>query len=229
MKRILFSALILVLNLVSAPAFSREIPIASQSNTYCSQGDKVLDYYQKLLQKSDGQKIDDAKYLTAAKYFYYQANRLDMSNSHAFIGRARIALLENNTKAAKNNLMIALNIDEMNPKVNFWLGETFFKEGEYTKAIDFYYQAYSHGYRYDYQTNLKLGICYEKLDDVKNSKLHYKNAIKINKGSVEANARLQGLDTIDTSYKDYNKLQEIEAQEEEISPEDIENLNMPAL
>ncbi|MBS4759443.1 MAG: tetratricopeptide repeat protein [Clostridium sp.] len=210
---------------LSNKAFSRETPTASEANTYCVKGDKILNFYEGL-KDTDKRKANQDRYLNAAKYFYYQANRLDMSNQNAFIGRARIALIQGRTRDAKNNLMIALNVNELNPKVNYYLGETFFEEGEYTQAIDFYYFAYSHGYKYDYKINMKLGICYEKLDDIKKARYHYTNAAKINPGDVTAKARLGGLDAINTNYETYNVFQDDSLDsEEDISPEDLKNLH----
>ncbi len=207
MKKILIIIIVLMLNLTSQnltpKAVSRETPAASEANVYCTNGDKILNYYEKLDDKSD--KAKNERYLNAAKYYYYQANRLDMSNQNAFIGRARVALLQGRIRDAKNNLMIALNVNELNPKVNFYLGEAFFEEGEFTQAIDFYHFAYTHGYRYDFRTNLKLGICYEKLDDIAKAKLHYQNAIKADPSSIEAKARLGGLDAINTKYGAYEE------------------------
>ena len=223
MKKILIIFLILTIASINQiacnKAFSRETPAVSDANAYCVKGDKILNYYEGLKDKSNAD-----RYLNAAKYYYYQANRLDMSNQNAFIGRARIALIQGRTRDAKNNLMIALNVNELNPKVNYYLGETFFAEGEYTQAIDFYHFAYSHGYRYDYKTNLKLGICYEKLDDVKKAKYHYKNAAKINPGEVTAKARLGGLDAINTNYEMYNVFQDSSIDDEEIPQEDLKKL-----
>lgn len=174
---------------------ARDLPSQSSANEYCVKGDKILDYYERLKDKSNGQ-----KYLNAAKYYYYQASRVDISNANALIGRARVALYQDRIRDAKNDLMVALNFNEVNPKVSFYLGEAFFQDGDYMEAIDFYSWAYSHGYRYDYKTNLQLGICYEKLDDIKKARKHYTNAINILPASVEAKARLGGLEAINTEY-----------------------------
>ena len=225
MKKIIYLFVILILGFcLSTGGFvlARETPAESEANLNCVKGDKILDYYEKLEDKSNGD-----RYLNAAKYFYYQATRLDLSNQNALIGHARVALYQNRLRDAKNALMMALNFNEVNPRVSYYLGEVFFREGEYTQAIDFYNWAYTHGYKYDYNTNYKLGICYEKLDDVKNAKYHYKNAIKVNPGSVEAKARLGGLDVVSENYKKHEDYkQQEEAEEEPISPEDIKNLNM---
>lgn len=225
MKKIIAVFIIIIaLNLTSGiPVIARELPEESQANEYCVKGDKILDYYQKLEDKRNA-----GKYLNAAKYYYYQASRIDISNQNSLIGIARIALYQGKTRDAKNALMMALNFNEVNPRVSFYLGETFFEEGEYTQAIDFYNWAYSHGYRYDYMTNIKLGICYEKLDDVKKAKYHYKNALKAHPGSVTAQAKLGGLDTINTDYKNINAQMEAQ-QDEEVDAMDLENLNLPNL
>ena len=189
----------------------------SEAVINCQKGDKILNYYEKLQNPPDPN-----RYLNAARYYYYQASRLDLSNPDALVGHARVALHQNRLKDAKNVLMIALNFNEINPKVNYYLGETFFREGEYTQAIDFYNQAYMHGYRYDYKTNYKMGLCYEKMDDIPKAKYHYNNAIKIRPDSMEAVNRLNGLDEINKNYKK-QKTQD----EEEVSTDDIKKLNMP--
>lgn len=179
-----------ITNLAStAPTMAKDLD--KQVGDYCTNGDKILNYYEKLEDKSNG-----PKYLNAAKYYYYQAARLDLSNQNSLIGIARINLFQNKTREAKNVLMIALNYNELNPRVSYYLGEAFFMDGEYTQAIDFYMWAYSHGYRYDHKTNMKLGICYEKLDDVKKAKYHYTNAIKADPNCELAINRLNGLNEI---------------------------------
>ncbi len=230
MKKILIIfILITLISLTNATqnnkAFARNTPAESEASAYCVKGDKIMDYFEKLEDKSNPD-----KYLNAARYYYYQASRIDLSNPNALVGHARVALYQNRLKDAKNVLMMALNFNEINPRVNYYLGETFYREGEYTQAIDFLNQAYTHGYRYDYNTNLKLGICYEKLDDVKMARYHYKNAVKIQPNSIEAAGRLGGLDTIKTNYENYNIFQDTSLDvEEEISPQDLKNLNLPAV
>ena len=90
---------------------------------------------------------------------------------------------------------------------------------------DSYGDAYSNGYRLDYNTNLMLGICYEKMDDVKRAKYHYKNAIKIQPSETEAKMRLQGLDIINTNYTTTDVF--THPQEEEEPLKDIELRSLP--
>ena len=185
-------------------------------------GDKILNYYEKLPDKTD-----QDRFLIAAKYFYFQANKIDISNADALIGRARIALLQNDVRKAKNNLFIALNFDESNPKVLYYLGKTFFQDGDYDDAIKYYSDAYSNGYRLDYNTNLMLGICYEKMDDVKRAKYHYKNAIKIQPSETQAKMRIQGLDIINTNYTTSDVFVHPTGEDEEEPLKDIELRSLP--
>lgn len=206
---------------------AEHIPDVSKANSYCAQGDKILDYYETLKDKTDGE-----KYLKAAKYYYYQASRVDISNQNSLIGIARIALYQGKTRDAKNALMMALNFDETNPRVSYYLGEAFFAEGEYFQAIDFYTWAYNHGYRSHYKTNYKLGVCYEKLNDIEKAELHYQTAIRINPKSTQAKNRLNELHTIDTDYKNI-QTKDIKNparyNDEQIDKNDLEKLNMPNL
>lgn len=196
-----------------------------QAIEYCKKGDKILDYYEKMQNKSNSD-----RYLNAARYYYYQASRLDLSNPNALIGHARVALHQNRLKDAQNVLMIALNFNEQNPKVNYYLGETFFREGEYTQALDFFNQAYNNGFKYDYYTNYKMGLCYEKMDDIKKAKFHYQKAIKIRPESVEAAARLGSIDAVNTEYENYNIFLDSTtgSEDETIDSEDIKILNNSA-
>ena len=176
-------------------------------------------------------KTDAQKYLNAAKYYYYQASRIDLSNQDSFIGMARISLYQGQIRDAKNTLMIALNINENNPKVSYYLGEAFFMEGEYFHAIDFYNWAYSHGYQKDYKTNYKLGVCFEKLDDISKARFHYQNALNTNPSSTQAQKRLKGLDAIDTDYKNIkNKdIKYNEKDSEILNQSDLDKINTPNL
>ena len=207
------------------PIQAETIKDETQANSYCARGDKILNYYEQLTDKKDAQ-----KYLNAAKYYYYQASRVDISNQNSLVGMARISLYQGKTRDAKNALMIALNVDERNPKVSYYIGEAFFMEGEYFQAIDFYTWAYSHGYQKDYNTNFKLGVCYEKLNDIDKAKLHYQNAINARPDSTEAKQRLKGLNTIDTDYKNIkNKDIKNPSEDYKIDKSDLEKLNMPNL
>lgn len=188
------------------------------SKQYCMQADKILRYFNSIKNKT---KSDEQKYLTAAKYFYYQASRADKSNTDALVGKARIALYENHIRDAKNALSIALNINENNPKVTYYFGETFFKDGEFAKAVDFYLHAYTHGYKNNFWTNYKLGVTYEKLDAPEKAKVHYQNALKINPKSKEAAARLAGLDLIKTDYEAYRKKIEENKKKMEPIPDEV--------
>ncbi len=195
------------------------------ANSYCAKGDKILDYYEKLSDKTDSN-----KYLIAAKYYYYQAARVDISNQNSFVGMARISLYQGKTKDAKNALMIALNVNEKNPKVSFYLGEAFFMEQEYFQAIDFYTWAYSNGYQKDFKTNYKLGVCYEKLNDIEKAKYHYQKAINARPNDAEVKQRLQSLMTTEAEYQNTNTKDILYPPKDyAIDKSDMEKLNMPNL
>lgn len=192
MKKIISALGIIIVSFIlfntqSTPVIA-SVSTQSEVDINCAKGDKIIDYYESLTDKTGGE-----KYLNAAKYFYYQASRIDVSNTHALVGHARVALHQNKTKDAKNALMMALNFNPNNPKVTFYLGETFFQEGDYTEAIDYYNWAYTHGYINDFATNYKLGICYEKLNDEHKARMHYNNALRINPDNEEIKKRLNEL------------------------------------
>lgn len=200
--------------------FEKNNPEAA-SKKYSQQADQILRYFHSIPNKTE---TDKQKYLNAAKYFYYKARRADLSNTDALVGQARIALYENRIRDAKNSLFIALNINEDNPKVNYYLGETFFKDGEFAKAVDFYLYAYTHGFRYNFWTNYKLGITYEKLDNVELARTHYTQAVKINPNFKDASKRLKGLDQIKTEKNTPKPIQQDPELENILTPKDYETL-----
>lgn|SRR5574344_984911 len=218
----IFILLLIIFFLSLAPVFAKTSTALSESAQNCVKGDKILNYYESLQDKTDAD-----KYLIAAKYFYFQAQRSDLSNPNAFIGRARVFLYQDNILEAKNALMTALNFNEKNPRVNFYLGETFYQDGEYKDAIDYYTKAYNYGYKYDYKTNIQLGTCYQKLGYTEKARLYLKNALKIKPASIDAQAKLGALDAINTQYENYPVFSDstVDSQNEEVSPEDLKILN----
>lgn len=229
MKKILIVSIAIILNFIYIQANfhqanARATSTEAEAIENCTKGDKILDYYEKLEAPQDPN-----RYLNAAKYYYYQASRLDLSNPNVLVGHARVALHQNRLKDAKNVLMIALNYNEKNPRVNFYLGETFFRDGEFTQAIDFYQEAYTHGYRYDFNTNLRLGMCYDKLNEINLAKKHYQNALKTKPNNEDVLKRLEKMDKIKTNKENFDAGEnnsEIK-QEEIITEEVLKNLNMP--
>ena len=107
-KTILISIAILNFIFIQNPfqqATARVTSTEAEAIQNCAKGDKILDYYEKLESPQDPN-----RYLNAAKYYYYQASRLDLSNPNILVGHARVALHQNRLKDAKNVLMIALNM-----------------------------------------------------------------------------------------------------------------------
>ena len=221
---IIFS--ILIINFyfcIKNPAICYATPEAEKAIEFCQNGDKIIDYYEQLEDKSNPN-----RYLNAAKYYYYQASRLDLSNPNSLIGHARVALHQNRLRDAKNVLMIALNFNEKNPRVNFYLGETFFADGEYTQAIDYYQAAFHNGYKNDFKTNSQLGLCYEKLGDIQKSIEHYNIALKTQNNKKEIKEKIQNLNKIQPEEPQKQKTQ-TEEFEEIITEEDKNILNKPNL
>lgn len=225
-KTILISIAILNFIFIQNPfqqATARVTSTEAEAIQNCAKGDKILDYYEKLESPQDPN-----RYLNAAKYYYYQASRLDLSNPNILVGHARVALHQNRLKDAKNVLMIALNYNEKNPRVNFYLGETFFRDGEFTQAIDFYKEAYSHGYRYNFNTNLRLGMCYDKLNEINLAKKHYQNALKIKPNNEEILKYLDNMNKIKTNKENFDAGENNSdtIKEEVITEEVLKNLNI---
>lgn len=203
MKKIIIifvTCLISNLAIINTQAIATENSIQAQVSDYCIKGDKILTYYENLPDKKDG-----LKYLKAAKYFYFQALRIDKASPNASIGVARIALLQEKTKDSKSILMRALNFNPENPRVSFYIGETFFQEGDYTEAIDYYNWAYNHGYKYNYKTNLQLAICYEKIYEIELAKKHYNEALKIKPNCQIIKQRLVDMQKAQESIFEYKE------------------------
>jgi len=201
MKKIILVTCLIFFNIFLSPNnFAIANSIQEQVSDYCTKGDKILTYYENLEDKTDG-----LKYLKAAKYFYFQALRIDKASPNASIGVARIALLQNKTRDSKNILMRALNFNPENPRVSFYIAETFFQEGDYTEAIDYYNWAYNHGYKFNYKTNLQLAICYEKIYEINLAKKHYNEALKIKPDSELIKQRLQDMQKAQESIFEYKE------------------------
>lgn len=204
MKKTILIFIIVIINfcIFNTPkTFAIENTIQNKVSDYCIKGDKIVSHYESITDKSNG-----LEYLKAAKYYYYQAIRLDKSSANALVGLAHVALLQNKTRDAKNILMAALNFNPENPRVSFYIGETFFQEGDYTEAIDYYTWAYNHGYKHNYKTNLQLAICYEKIYEIKLARKHYNEALKIQPDSAIIKRRMEDMDKAQEETFKYNDL-----------------------
>ncbi len=197
----------------------KDVPLESASY-YTSKGDEILDYCEKLKSPKDKE-----RFIVAAKFFYYQASRADVSNQNALIGNARASLLQNNIREAKDSLFMALNFNEHSPRTNFYIGETFYQDGEFLDAIKYYKLAYKYGYGSDYRTNLRLGVCYEKLDAPAQAKTYYSNAMNIMPSLSEPRQRINALYSIKTGYDAYDLyLQQREEAAMQFDPKDLEGV-----
>lgn len=204
MKKMILTFIIFIINfcIITPPnVYAIGNTIQNQVSDYCLKGDKIVSHYETLDDKSNG-----LEYLKAAKYYYYQAIRLDKSSANALVGLAHVSLLQNKTRDAKNILMAALNFNPENPRVSFYIGETFFQEGDYTEAIDYYTWAYNHGYKHNYRTNLQLAICYEKIFEINMAKKHYNEALKLKPNSKDIKQRLDELEKAQNETFQYNDL-----------------------
>lgn len=203
-KKTILIFVIIVMNfclLNTQETLATENTLQEKVSDYCTKGDKIVNHYE-----TSNDKTNSLEYLKAAKYYYYQAIRLDKSNPNGLVGLAHVALLQDKTRDAKNILMAALNFNPENPRVSFYIGETFFQEGDYTEAIDYYTWAYNHGYKHNYKTNLQLAICYEKIYETELAKRHYNEALKIKPDSNDIKKRLSNLQKAQEEIYKYSNL-----------------------
>lgn len=137
---------------------------------------------------------DKTYYLNEAMRYYYLLSQINKKSIEAQIGLGRIYDEKKQDKLAKKHFFNANNMDKYNPKLNYYLGNFYFKRSDFVTAFHYYTVAYNYGYANNYKLNYKLGTTYEKLADIENAKMHYKKAY-----------------TIDDSHKDLlNKINQLE-------------------
>ena len=106
------------------------------------------------------------------------------------------------SKYAKGEFYRARSLAPNRPEPYFYLGEHFYGQEQYRKALKFYKQAYDNGYSNNYPTLYKIGDLYEKLGDTRNAIFYLEKASEIEPG-IDLDLKLQQIKNVDSLNKDY--------------------------
>ena len=142
-------------------------------------------------------------FLKEAKWFYERSVKTYPDHLDGFMGLAKTYMAMGRFNKAFDNLMVAYNFDNKSPLVNYYLAENSFLGERYHTAMIYYTEALKYGYQNHYDTNYKLGLCYDKLGDSKNAKKYYNRAIEINPNATIPKQKIEEIDNRNANYKNY--------------------------
>lgn len=154
--------------------------------------DSVFVYYE-LLNSHDYQKAgtlylkkvrNASKYEDKLKYYgkaagaFETVSKITPDKPYPYTMLGHIYGKMNKYSLAKSYFNFSTNLEKYNPITNYYLGEFYFDNSQFIKALKYYTISYKNGYYDKYDLNLAMGIVYEKLGDLKSAKIHYKKAYK---------------------------------------------------
>ena len=163
---------------------------------------KKADVNMLLWQKSQFNQ-DKEFYLHEAMRYYFMAMKMDNKYIDARIGLGRVYDALKLDNYAQEHFYSALNLNNKNPKTNFYFANYYFNRDEYMMALLYYKKAYNDGYQKNFEANYRLGIIYEKLADIQNSILYYKKALAIQPNNSELYEKIRLLDDLNYSESQY--------------------------
>lgn len=147
--------------------------------------------------------IDKDLYLHDALRYYFLVMQINNKLIDARIGLGRIYDSMNLDTYAQEHFYTALNLNNKNPKTNFYFANYYFNRDEYMKALFYYKRAYIDGYKKNYELNYKMGVIYEKLADLESAKMFYTNALKLKPKNSELYDKIRLLDELNYSESQY--------------------------
>lgn len=162
--------LILALTIAFVPADANAEAFSSE-NIIITNADN---YFEKAL-NTNNQK-ERKNYFQKACERYYMITQKDPTNIHSHVQIGRIYTIENNKQLAQKYLFAAQNMEPDNAVTNFYLGDYYYSEKKYKKALELYQKAYKNGLDKDFSLNYKIGKTYEKLGDLLKANSYYKRA-----------------------------------------------------
>lgn len=121
------------------------------------------------------------KYLKEALRNYYICTKVEYSNIEAHIGLGKVYDEMGVDKYAKLEFNSAYNIDNKNPKLNYYYGDFYYKRHQLNLAQNYFERAYKFGYDKNEDLNLKMSKAYTKLAQPQKAEEHLKIAKELSK------------------------------------------------
>lgn len=126
-------------------------------------------------------------------------------NMFAMVQIARVYDMLGQDKLASDYFIHATNIEPNNARANYFYGEYYFKRSKLQKALKHYLISYKNGNANDFNTVCRLGMTYEKLADLKNAKIFYQKAVKINPQKRALYTKIKNIDNANYESSEYYK------------------------
>ncbi len=143
---------------------------------------------EKLLKKAKMASVQEEKYeyINKARVLYEEEYENSPADINISLGLSHCFQLLEDRKNAKLYVFKAYNTDPSSPKLQKEMGDFFYSFQEYSTAIEYYKLALASGYLKNYDTNLQIAKCFEKLGDLENAELYFKVSYHLNTKSREA-------------------------------------------
>ena len=106
---------------------------------------------------------------------------------------------------AKSYFFRAINLENLNPFANFYLGEYYFLQRDYNNAIRYYRVAYQNGHEHSSVLNFRLATLYERLGDIERAKGYYDISEKISPGQGELISKIKSLNSVSYARENYTE------------------------
>ena len=192
-----------------------------------------------LLRKAQNASIKEEgyEYANAAREIYkkkYDENQADIK---ALVGLSKTYQMTGDRQEAKLYILKAYNIKPYDANLQKEMGNFYYSFQEYSTAIEYYNLALASGLLKDFDTNMLVAKCYEKLGDLDNAEIYYKVSAYINPKSRKAANKINSyesekkgdnsaeLDKLRYKYLFKSKKPSASQQEQEEAENIIEQIN----
>lgn len=146
---------------------------------------------------------EKSHYLQNAMRNYFMVAQANRNSIEAQIGLGRVYDEMHMDNYAKKHFFIAYNMNNQNPKMNYYFADYYRKRNELTTAIKYYNTSYNNGLSDNFSLNYQMATVYEKLADIENAIKHYTMASRLNPNSRELTKKIRLLDDLNYSGSQY--------------------------
>ena len=151
-----------------------------------------------LLKKAQNASIREEgyEYVNEARNIYkkiYDENQADIK---ALVGLSKTYQMTGNRQEAKLYILKAYNIKPYDANLQKEMGNFYYSFQEYSTAVEYYNLALATGLLEDFDTNLQVAKCYEKLGDLESAELYYKVSGHINPKSKKAANKINNYESL---------------------------------